>query len=167
MRNSLTAPGSSHSHWDSRQRYATTKRSHSRDSRSDVSAREREREERERFSLRICSKACGGSSSSSSASGAGGSSGGAPSAGTKKFPAPGSLREARDGGVMERAKDLAREEERRRWENRRVARCVELMVAGSRAAAELGGEMREWRRGVIGGASEGPADELDATPKKK
>jgi hypothetical protein len=121
-----------------------------------VSARERESEDRERFSLRICSRACGGSSSSSS-SGVGGASGGVPSAGTKKVP-PVSARGWREGGVILRARDFARGEDRRRWAKRRVAMCVEVTVAGSSAEDEAGGDARACRRGVMGGASEGPAD---------
>lgn len=49
-------------------------------------ARERDRNESDRFSVRICRSVCGGSSSSSG-SGAEDSAGGAPSAGTKKWPA--------------------------------------------------------------------------------
>jgi hypothetical protein len=68
---------------------------------------------------------------------------------------------------MERARDLARAEERRRWEKRRVARCVEATVAGSRPTDELGGDARECRRGVIGGASEGPVYGLDTTTNRE
>lgn len=45
-------------------------------------------------------------------------------------------------GVINRTNDLTRGEDRRRWENRRAARCVDVTLAGSGADDELGGVMR-------------------------
>lgn len=111
-RNSRTALGSSQSHCDRKQRYATTTRFHSRASRSDVSDRARDRKDRDRFSLNICNRVCGSSSSSTGKGSTGG--GGAPSAGTKN--APGSVLGSADtdGGVMERARAFAWGDPRRR-----------------------------------------------------
>ena len=59
-------------------------------------------------------------------------------------------------GVINRANDLTRAEDRRRWEKRRVARCVDATLVGSMADVALGGDVRACRRGVIGGAPDGP-----------
>lgn len=52
--------------------------------------------------------------------------------------------------MINRANDFTRGEDRRRWEKRRAARCVDVTLAGSRVDVALGGVMRACRSGVIG-----------------
>lgn len=140
---SLMDFGSSHSHCERRQRYPTTYLSHSLVSLSEVLALERESNDNDRFSLSIWSKVWVSSSSGSST---GADCNGAPSAGTKKVFEAGAAWIS--PGTTKRAKAFARDEERRRWANNKVARCVEMTFAGSRAVVVLGGEARACRRGV-------------------
>lgn len=77
--------------------------------------------------------------------------GGAPSAGVKKEFVPGAVEDEARGGVIDNARLLAGAELRTRWEKRSAERCVDVTTAGSNG--DVGGYIREWRRGVIGGAS--------------
>ena len=135
--------GSSHSHCESRQRYPTTYLSHSLVSLSEVLALERESNDSDRFSLSIWSKVWASSSSGSST---GVDCSGAPSAGTKKVFELGAAWIS--PGTTNRAEAFARDEDRRRWANNKVAKWVEMTFAGSRAVVVLGGEARACRRGV-------------------
>lgn len=119
-----------------------------------MSALERDRNDKDRFSLRIWRSVCGGSSSSDSGGGAGG--GGVPSAGTNKSPSERSGRVETGEGMINRAEDLTRGEDRMRWEKRRAATCVDVTLAELSTGVALGGDVRACKRGVIGGAERGP-----------
>jgi hypothetical protein len=58
--------------------------------------------------------------------------------------------------MINRAKDLTRGEDRRRWEKRRAARCIDVTFAGLSAGVALGGDVRACKSGVIGGAERAP-----------
>ena len=119
-----------------------------------MSARERDRKAKDRFSLRIWRSVCGGSSSSDSSGGAGAV--GVPSAGTKKPPSECSGRVETGEGMINLAEDLTRGEDRRRWEKRRVAKCVDVTLAALSTGVALGGDARACKRGVTAGAERGP-----------
>lgn len=117
-----------------------------------MSARERDRNAKDRFSLRIWRSVCGGSSSSAG----GGAGGGVPSVRTKKAPSECSDRAETGEGMINRAKDLTRGEDRRRWEKRRAARCVDVTLTGLSAGVAFGDDVRACKRGVTGGAEREP-----------